>query len=73
MKQKSNRALRRAHYDRMKQRCIKHIPWMMDEQAPRFANNRKPCSCWMCGNQRKHHGEPFNDTRRKQYGLEENA
>ncbi len=21
-----------------------------------LANNLKPCSCWMCGNLRKHHG-----------------
>jgi hypothetical protein len=66
----NKRAARRAHYDRMKDHCRKNIPWMSADQATKFADNRKPCSCWMCGNQRKHHGEPFAETKKKTYGLE---
>ena len=57
------RALRRHHRQRMIRR-VYHHPFIPQEWSPEYrwayvANrykNRKVCSCWMCGNPRRHFG-----------------
>lgn len=47
---------------RMKARArwVARVIWSYRPQemhkAHKYADNLKPCSCWMCGNQRRHHG-----------------
>ena len=64
------RALRRHHENRMKRRVEKHY----SEHAPRSARatgkraqTRQPCSCWMCGNPRRHFGERTLQERRNSW------
>lgn len=42
----------RHHHERMQER-VKSFYWYYG-YANRFAKNRKRCSCYMCGNPRKH-------------------
>lgn len=62
----SKRAERRHHYERRKRavsRMFRHV-WSdskdMDrpEVLGRWADTRKPCSCYACGNPRRHFNEP---------------
>lgn len=50
-----SRAERRRHKERMTER-VKRMLWWPDSGicARAYADNRTPCSCWMCGNQRKY-------------------
>jgi hypothetical protein len=57
-----SRADRRHHHDRMKQKVSKFY-WIKkwfgteesrEEHIRQMAETRKPCSCYMCGNPRKH-------------------
>lgn len=59
---KKSRAERRHHHDRMKQKVSKFY-WIKnwfgteesrEEHIRQMAETRKPCSCLMCGNPRKH-------------------
>jgi hypothetical protein len=68
MYKKKNRATRRHHNARLLERAknISRVwvsrasteaksvstPWV-EKCARRIRDNRKPCSCWMCGNPRK--------------------
>ena len=58
-----SRAIRRHHSQRMKARYRRkervHPYWRSDEPAAagKYANHGCTCSCWMCGNPRRHHGE----------------
>lgn len=64
----TNRASRRAQQKRIKNKAYKkfkesHYSWMLDDEAlvdraRRKANHMADCSCFMCGNPRKH----FNET-----------
>ena len=55
------RAERRANNKRVKHNFLKGLlswGWGFDDEwcdqwSARNYNNRKPCSCWMCGNPRK--------------------
>jgi len=38
-------------------------------RAYAFAVDRKPCSCWMCGNPRRYFGEPTVQERRESPGV----
>lgn len=54
------RAERRAHHARMRRR-VWHMArniWREDDPPPlyRFISCRAPCSCYMCGNIRRHWG-----------------
>ena len=56
------RASRRQHRKRIRKNMLNRNQWWIDETTVhKFIDNRKPCSCWMCGNQRKHHGVPFSE------------
>lgn len=66
----SKRAERRHHYERMKRRASRvFAAWIGHHDTPdargRFARTRKPCSCYMCGNPRKHFDEPTVQERRE--------
>lgn len=53
----SKRALRRHHRERLKH-ARKHY-WLGLETARQqgiAVNTPRPCSCWMCGNARRHFG-----------------
>ena len=45
------RGIRKQHYERMKRKAKRVYPWC--RQPERYANNLKPCSCFMCGNPRR--------------------
>lgn len=69
----SDRAYTRAQMERAKRRarhqCVTyyHIE-PTPEAVGRHARTRKPCSCYMCGNPRRHHRElPFQE--RKALGI----
>jgi hypothetical protein len=62
---KSNkRALRRHHRERMIQRTLRSCrlalwaddPELLRARVLRWYNNRKKCSCYLCGNPRKYWG-----------------
>ena len=57
-----SRAERRHHHDRMKQK-VSRFHWIKnwfgskesrEEHIRQMTETRKPCSCYMCGNPRKH-------------------
>ena len=58
-------AFRRHQWQRAKQRAHHYLRWLFagehtpptDKQIIRYANDRKPCSCWMCGNPRRWFGQ----------------
>lgn len=59
---KKSRAERRHHHNRMIDK-VKSFHWFkswglteedVDYKCKRMAETRKPCSCYMCGNPRKH-------------------
>jgi len=54
----SKRARRRSHVVRMKKRALKLCErYYGRENAVKYANHLKVCSCGMCGNPRKFAGE----------------
>ncbi len=56
----SKRALRRYHYQRLKNKRIRQNYWGHDKNVAQLGisvDTPKPCSCWMCGNPRKYFGE----------------
>ncbi len=60
------RALRRHHAARLKRNRAGY--WAGYAASSRYTrgkvvNTPKPCSCWMCGNARKHHGLTFQEQR----------
>lgn len=68
------RATRRRHLIRMKAKAgrISKL-WFtrlsnadVEHRAVRLANNLKPCSCWMCGHQRKWHGPNWQEIKAKE-------
>jgi hypothetical protein len=68
----TKRALRRHHRQRMIVRAMRSLvlSWVPEEdrlrQALRFYKNRKKCSCYMCGNQRKWWGTTVQERRQAQ-------
>ena len=62
-----NRATRRHHHARMitrTRRFLANTPCDVPEASiKRQAENRKVCSCPMCGNQRRHWGAPIRELR----------
>lgn len=56
------RALRRHHRQRMVEKARALFTWWGEDEerirrnAPRFANNLAWCSCYSCGNPRRHFG-----------------
>lgn len=57
-----NRATRRHHYERMKAKAIRrermrHMPRLDPRRIGLLANTPHPCSCYACGNPRRHFGE----------------
>jgi len=65
LKEKSKRASRRHHKKRMKQKAkrkVRKSHWFYDDdQAEEYANKNAEhlanCSCWLCGNPRKHYNK----------------
>lgn len=58
----SKRAERRHHYERMKAKarrveCMRYMPRTDDRTLGIAANTGKRCSCYMCGNPRRHFRE----------------
>ncbi len=69
MPRRLSRALRRHHRLRLKRRRAGY--WNgATTTSPRHAGKclRSPasCSCWLCGNRRKHHGPTFQERRENQ-------
>ena len=66
----TNRALRRYRLALRKRRVRKNLRhyFQGDDFEPRrvgmYAETPKPCSCWMCGNPRRYHGEMSMQERR---------
>lgn len=56
-------ARRRADADRMKSRARTIYP---HDKRARHADHLKACSCWMCGNPRRHFGETTLQERKAQ-------
>ena len=57
---KSRRAVRRHHEQRIKRRVTRYHGGHAVNQVRavgKLARTRRPCSCWMCGNPRRHLGE----------------
>ncbi|BCG50282.1 hypothetical protein [Ralstonia phage RP13] len=58
-----SRALRRHHMARIKKQVLQHnwFKWLDKKDYPhvqgKLAHTRCLCSCAMCGNERKYHGE----------------
>jgi hypothetical protein len=48
------RAVRRSHRERVKAKVLRVLPYCTPETAAYLADNRTPCSCWMCGNPRRY-------------------
>lgn len=65
MHETKKRSLRRHHLDRIKHKRSNYYSlatWQIDVETKerhlgRIANTAKLCSCWMCGNPRKHRSE----------------
>ena len=52
------RAYRRKALAKAKKKCKNRILWWDPEvDVNHFYRNRKPCSCYMCGNPRKYYGD----------------
>jgi hypothetical protein len=73
-----DRATRRAQKERNKARIRKAIvstwscgddPAWVERTVARMANHGKLCSCYMCGNPRRHHGELTMQERRSALQL----
>lgn len=50
----SSRAKRRAASERMKAKACRVRPWKPAEIAIKDADHLQACSCWGCGNPRRH-------------------
>ena len=57
------RAFRRHHKDRMKSKAKKIYHDLPENHAVKYADHLKVCSCWACGNQRKHFGPTIQELR----------
>lgn len=69
-RQHRNRAFRRHHAARIKQRVEKYYGGAHADdprRLGRLAHTRTPCSCWMCGNPRRHTGERTLQERRAEH------
>lgn len=66
MIKETKRALRRHHLARMKARAIRVYYFHSPEQAIKYANHLQVCSCYGCGNQRRHSGPSLQELRRFQ-------
>ena len=66
------RAIRRAQVERLKRKRAKH--WGRDQLNARqlgiAVTTAAVCSCWMCGNPRKYHGERTIQERREMQETE---
>lgn len=54
------RALRRHHRERIEryvERVLMRVGFVPREHVCRYISTRVPCSCWMCGNPRRHFHE----------------
>ena len=75
----TKRAVRRHHRQRMIQHALRSyvLRWEPDPEVQRervlgWYNNLAKCSCWICGNPRRHGGGPTRQERRQlQAALEE--
>lgn len=75
-----SRAERRHHHQRMLNKVKKfslyqNYFWSEEDKIQhqkRMAENRKPCSCHMCGNPRKHHKDKLTmqERRMNEYEIE---
>lgn len=56
-------AFRRHQRARARGRALRYVRWLLGpafataRQVARYAADRTPCSCWMCGNPRRYTGE----------------
>ncbi len=54
----SKRAIRRHHYERLKKKRQNYWRGILSAERVGFVvNTPHPCSCYLCGNPRKHFGE----------------
>ena len=60
-----NRAVRRHHLDRMKEKAKKIYYFNSPEQAIKLANHLANCSCWMCGHRRAIEGPNIQERRER--------
>jgi hypothetical protein len=77
----TDRASRRAQQQRVKARAYRkfkesHYSWMHNDseiynRARRKANHMKDCSCYMCGNPRKHFNETTVQEQKHKHTLKE--
>jgi hypothetical protein len=59
------RAYRLHQMSRARARAVRYLQWrfagavweLTARQVTRYASDRKPCSCFLCGNPRRHTGE----------------
>ena len=68
----SKRAIRRHHYQRLKKKRINNICWLHNlsyREVGIYINTPKVCSCWMCGNPRKHFNEKTFQEKKFEYFL----
>lgn len=70
---KSKRALRRHHLERIKQVTLAQVKASLPNQPDQWHcqvvgryRNRTACSCWMCGNPRRHAGRLDNRITRRE-------
>ena len=79
-----NRAERRHHHKRMMEKVksfsiYNYFFWTEDKKTrhqKKLAETRKPCSCWMCGNPRRHFKSKTMQEKRQEYiknGDDENS
>lgn len=69
-----DRAERRSQQARVRAKMRRHVlswgphdrgdPELVERTAAKMANHGKLCSCYMCGNPRRHFGEPTIQERR---------
>lgn len=73
-----SRATRRQHHARMiarTRRFLANAPWGAPDEAHvrRQAEDRKMCSCPLCGHRRRHWGAPVRELRDPSVSMDEQA
>lgn len=64
----AKRAIRRHHYNRLKRGRARYHGGYAPQYAGFYANTPKPCSCYACGNPRRHFGQKTVQERRECQG-----
>lgn len=70
MNPKSKRAIRRWHRERLRKRRLRDLTWLAEVDADRvnqYIDTPTPCSCFMCGYDRKWFGPTVQERRQVNY------